>query len=60
VLRFLNDIRKFDAPDGNKIYSRISLRRLGKFNCGISCGALVHDNVSVTTNIVRAGVNYRF
>jgi outer membrane immunogenic protein len=33
---------------------------LGKFNCGISCGALVTDNVSFTTNIVRAGVNYRF
>jgi outer membrane immunogenic protein len=33
---------------------------LGKFNCGISCGALATDNVSFTTNIVRAGVNYRF
>ena len=33
---------------------------LGKLNCGISCGALVTDNVSFTTNIVRAGVNYRF
>ena len=33
---------------------------LGKFNCGISCGAAVTDNVSFTTNIVRAGVNYRF
>jgi outer membrane immunogenic protein len=33
---------------------------LGKFNCGISCGALVTDNVSFTTNLVRAGVNYRF
>jgi outer membrane immunogenic protein len=33
---------------------------LGKFNCGISCGALATDNVSFTTNIVRAGVNYHF
>jgi outer membrane immunogenic protein len=35
---------------------------LGKFNCGTSCGAAlgVTDNVSFTTNLVRAGVNYRF
>jgi outer membrane immunogenic protein len=33
---------------------------LGKFNCGLSCGPFVTDNVSFTTNIVRAGVNYRF
>jgi outer membrane immunogenic protein len=33
---------------------------LGKFNCGLSCGAAVSDNVSFTTNLVRAGVNYRF
>jgi outer membrane immunogenic protein len=33
---------------------------LGKFNCGVSCGAVVTDNVSFTTNLVRAGVNYRF
>jgi outer membrane immunogenic protein len=33
---------------------------LGKFNCGASCGAAVTDNVSFTTNLVRAGVNYRF
>jgi len=33
---------------------------LGKLNCGIACGALVTDNVSFTTNIVRAGVNYHF
>ncbi len=34
---------------------------LGKFNCGTSCfaGSLT-DNVSFTTNIVRAGINYRF
>jgi outer membrane immunogenic protein len=33
---------------------------LGKFNCGLSCGVTVTDNVSFTTNLVRAGVNYRF
>ena len=33
---------------------------LGKLNCGISCGAFATDNVSFTTNIVRAGVNYHF
>ena len=33
---------------------------LGKFNCGISCGAAVTDNVSFTTNLIRAGVNYHF
>jgi outer membrane immunogenic protein len=33
---------------------------LGKFNCGTSCSALATDNVSFTTNLIRAGVNYRF
>ncbi len=33
---------------------------LGKFNCGIACGAAVTDNVSFTTNLIRAGVNYHF
>ena len=34
---------------------------LGKFNCGLNCGAgLVNDNVSFHTNILRAGVNYKF
>ncbi len=34
---------------------------LGKFNCGLNCGAgLTVDNVSFHTNIIRAGVNYRF
>jgi outer membrane immunogenic protein len=32
---------------------------LGKFDCGISCGA-VTDNVSFNANIVRAGLNYKF
>jgi outer membrane immunogenic protein len=31
---------------------------LGKFNC--SCGAATNENVSFTTNLVRAGVNYHF
>jgi outer membrane immunogenic protein len=34
---------------------------LGKFNCGLNCGAgFVNDNVSFHTNILRAGVNYKF
>jgi outer membrane immunogenic protein len=33
---------------------------LGKFNCGVSCGPFVTNNVSFKTNLVRAGVNYRF
>jgi outer membrane immunogenic protein len=33
---------------------------LGKFNCGPNCGGGFVDNVSFTTNILRAGVNYRF
>ena len=32
---------------------------LGKFDCSTACGALV-DNVSFQTNIVRAGLNYKF
>jgi outer membrane immunogenic protein len=32
---------------------------LGKFNCGIGCGA-VTDNVSFNANLIRAGINYRF
>lgn len=32
---------------------------LGKFDCGITCGA-VSDNVSFKTNMIRGGVNYRF
>ena len=32
---------------------------LGSFDCGLTCGAAT-DNVSFKTNIVRAGVNYRF
>jgi outer membrane immunogenic protein len=33
---------------------------LGKFNCGVSCGLTATNNVSFTTNLVRAGVNYHF
>jgi outer membrane immunogenic protein len=32
---------------------------LGKFNCGLNCGAPT-DNVSFTTNLVRGGINYHF
>ncbi len=34
---------------------------LGSFNCGISCGAgLATDNVSFKSNILRAGLNFRY
>jgi outer membrane immunogenic protein len=34
---------------------------LGSFNCGLNCGGgLVNDNVSFHTNILRAGLNYRY
>ena len=34
---------------------------LGSFNCGLNCGGgLATDNVSFKTNILRAGVNYKF
>ncbi len=33
---------------------------LGKFNCGTSCSLLTTDNVSFHTNLLRAGINYRF
>jgi len=33
---------------------------LGKFNCGLACGAAPIDNVSFKTNLIRAGINYRF
>jgi len=34
---------------------------LGSFNCGLNCGAgLTTDNVSFHTNLLRAGVNYKF
>jgi outer membrane immunogenic protein len=32
---------------------------LGKFSCGIACGAVTND-VTFHSNIARAGVNYRF
>lgn len=33
---------------------------LGSFACGVSCNLVAGDSVSFTTNIVRAGVNYKF
>ena len=34
---------------------------LGTANCGTVCGfAVVGNNVSLTTNIIRGGINYRF
>ena len=32
---------------------------LGRFNCGVGCGAAT-DNVSFNTNLIRGGINYRF
>jgi outer membrane immunogenic protein len=33
---------------------------LGTINCGLACGALINDNVSFTSHILRGGINYRF
>jgi outer membrane immunogenic protein len=33
---------------------------LGTAGCGIVCGFPVNNNVGLTTNIVRGGINYRF
>jgi len=34
---------------------------LGSFNCGLNCGAgMAVDNVTFHSNVLRAGVNYRF
>jgi outer membrane immunogenic protein len=33
---------------------------LGNFNCGLSCGPATPDNVSLSADLVRGGVNYRF
>jgi len=33
---------------------------LGSFNCGLNCGVTATNNVSFHTNLLRAGVNYKF
>jgi outer membrane immunogenic protein len=33
---------------------------LGKFDCGLSCGVVVPNNVSFRSSTARAGLNYRF
>ena len=33
---------------------------LGSFNCGLSCGPTITDNVSMHEELLRGGVNYRF
>jgi outer membrane immunogenic protein len=33
---------------------------LGRFDCGVDCGAAGTDNVSMHDNVVRAGLNYHF
>jgi outer membrane immunogenic protein len=33
---------------------------LGNMNCGFSCGVVANNNVSVKSDLVRGGVNFRF
>ena len=33
---------------------------LGNFNCGLSCGVAATNNVSLHSNMVRGGINFRF
>lgn len=33
---------------------------LGNFNCGLNCGTIPTNNVSMHDDVVRAGLNYRF
>jgi outer membrane immunogenic protein len=33
---------------------------LGNFNCGLACGLVMPDYVSLRADLVRGGVNYRF
>lgn len=33
---------------------------LGSFNCGLNCGLVAPDNVSLQANVGRGGVNYKF
>ena len=33
---------------------------LGNFNCGFGCGITPVNNVSLSTNLLRGGINYRF
>ncbi len=33
---------------------------LGHFNCGLNCGTIPTDNVSMHDDVVRAGLNYHF
>jgi outer membrane immunogenic protein len=33
---------------------------LGNFNCGLACGVVAPNNVSLRSNIFRGGLNYRF
>jgi outer membrane immunogenic protein len=33
---------------------------LGNFNCGLACGLVTPDNVSLREDLLRGGVNYRF
>ena len=33
---------------------------LGNVNCGLACGVVAPNNVSLRSSTVRAGLNYRF
>jgi outer membrane immunogenic protein len=33
---------------------------LGSFDCGLSCGLGVPENIGLTANVIRAGLNYKF
>jgi len=33
---------------------------LGSFDCGLSCGLGVPENIGFTANVIRVGLNYRF
>jgi hypothetical protein len=41
--------------------TEIRIVHVGGFNCGLNCnGVSVTDNVTFHTNLLRAGVNYKF
>jgi opacity protein-like surface antigen len=48
------------APNGTANVEYFYLD-FGGFNCGLNCnGVSVTDNVTFHTNLLRAGVNYKF
>jgi len=53
-------------PDSISVARNVTIKAeylyvdLGNVNCGLSCGPVAPNNVSFRSNIVRAGLNYRF